>query len=426
MDVARLDVESIHKAFSPASEIRDPDRFVGRPEEINAGITALMNRGGFMVVYGLRGVGKSSIAYQLMRIAEGDTRLPKLLRMDRALPRKGFNYIVRYVRIDAFTNDVPTLFKRILFGDDDNPNSLFSLTKAGDRYLTEFKRVIEAEGSGSFLGIKIGSKGNVEKRYATYISDDVVQQFRQLLGTIQRDNQDRSGLLILIDEFDTLKNKEGFASIVKACSSDFVKFGIIGIATNLDELMREHNSIGRQVDQIRVPLMSVFELQDILTKAEYLVSNSIRFTVDAKLTIANASEGFPYFTHLLGKEAMLLAHRRESPVVDQIDIELLRSQISGGRLKTVYEDRYCTAIRDSAEREILLKALADQGGDEIYVPAVYKLIKELGIDNGPQLMKHLTASTAHGAAVLTEVRSKYYRFSDPVFKTYSRMRKWLK
>jgi len=60
MEVSRLDVESVHRAFSPAHEIQDPERFVGRPEEINAGIAALMNRGGFMVVFGLRGVGKSS------------------------------------------------------------------------------------------------------------------------------------------------------------------------------------------------------------------------------------------------------------------------------------------------------------------------------------------------------------------------------
>jgi len=211
--------------------------------------------------------------------------------------------MVRYIRIDGFTADVPSLFKRILFGDDQNP-SLFSLTKAGERYLTEFKRVVEAEGSGSFFGIKAGAKGSEEKKYATYVSDDLIQQFRQLLGTIQRDNQDRSGLLILIDEFDTLKNKEGFASIVKACSSEFVKFGIVGIATTLNELMREHNSIGRQVDQIRVPLMSVFELQDILNKAEYFVSNAIRFSPEAKMMIASVSERFPYFTHLLSKEAM--------------------------------------------------------------------------------------------------------------------------
>ena len=31
-----------------------------------------MNRGGFVSIYGLRGVGKSSIAWQLKLIAEGD------------------------------------------------------------------------------------------------------------------------------------------------------------------------------------------------------------------------------------------------------------------------------------------------------------------------------------------------------------------
>ena len=60
--------------------------------------------------------------------------------------------------------------------------------------------------------------------YQTVLSDDLIQQFKQILGSVQKDNQNRSGLLIVLDEFDVLKNKVGFGSLVKTCSNDFVTF----------------------------------------------------------------------------------------------------------------------------------------------------------------------------------------------------------
>jgi hypothetical protein len=423
VDISQLRVETIHQAFSPAKEIHDPRLFVGRIDEVNAGIHALLNPGGFLSIFGLRGVGKSSVAYQISLIAQGNTELPKLLRMDRLLPSKGFNYLVHYRRCDGFVKDVPGLITRLLYDDESN-KSLFSLTKAGARQLTEFKRVLGVEGSGGIFGTKIGAKGTEEKKYQSYVSDDILQQFRGLLGTIRRDNQNKTGLLILIDEFDTIENKAGFASIVKACSSDFVKFGIVGIASNTTELIRDHSSIGRQIDSISVPVMPESELQGILTKAEFVVSKAIRFTDPAKHTIARLSEGFPYFTHLLGKEAMLNAFLRGSPMVDETDIASLQAQITGGRLNTIYESFYHEAVKTSPQRELLLKAFSERKEEEILSEPVYALAREMGITNPSQLMTVLTTPGTGTSAVLTKVREKCYRFTDPVFKTYARMRQW--
>ena len=65
MELRDLDITRISEAFSPAREIEDPKLFAGRKEEVRAGIMALQNRGGFLSIFGLRGVGKSSIALQI-------------------------------------------------------------------------------------------------------------------------------------------------------------------------------------------------------------------------------------------------------------------------------------------------------------------------------------------------------------------------
>jgi hypothetical protein len=422
MKLEKLDIARINEAFSPAREIDDPTHFVGRPYEITKGIEALSNPGGFLVFYGLRGVGKSSIARQICRIASGDMTLPKALDVERLIPSRGFNFKVHYFQCDKFVVDVKGLLKRLLFGDEDNA-SLFSLTTAGERRLAEFKRAVRAEGGFSFFGTKIGASGTEDKTYKPYVSDDEIQQFRQLLGTIRKDNQNKSGLLILIDEFDTLEDKTGFASIVKACSSEYVKFGVVGIAGSVSELINDHESIGRQIDMIRVPLMPEHECKKILKKAEWLVGNAIIFEDDAADSIARLAEGFPYFVHLLGKEAMLLAFRRKSNYVTQHDIDNLFETIAEGRLGTIYEDIYHRAVKTSVQRELLLKLFSEQTADEINTEPVYTAAKGFEITNPSQLMKELTADT-HGSPVLTKVRERYYRFTDPVFKVYARMRQW--
>lgn len=424
MDISSLDTRRIHSAFSPAREILDPKLFVGRSVEIRESINALLNPGSFLAIFGLRGVGKSSIAHQIKRIAEGDKTLPHALGLDRSLPKRDFNFIVHYYKSDGFVDSISDLFKRMLFGDDDN-QSLFSLTKFGDRRLEEFKRTVGVDAGAEFFGAKVGAKGQEESKFVPYISDDLIQQFRALLGTIRKDNQDHDGLLILIDEFDTIKDKTGFASIVKACSSDFVKFGVIGIAANVSELIKDHSSINRQIDFIDIPLMPEFELLQIIKRAEFRIDNAIIFEDEAMNEICKKSEGFPYFVHLLGKEAMLLAYERNSPRVTMSDIEALSNNIAEGRLNNIFENVYHESVKNSPQREILLKLFSEESSNEIFSEPIYALAKGMDITNPSQLMKQLTSpDNSMTTPVLTKIRDKYYRFTDPVFKVYARIRNW--
>src|SRR5438105_3453848 len=111
MELRNLDIDRIYKAFSPAKEIQDPRLFAGRRDEIRDGIMALLNRGGFLAIFGLRDGGKSSIALQIKNIASGDKTLANILRIDKLLPKRGFDYIVHYYKIDKFVTNIGELFK---------------------------------------------------------------------------------------------------------------------------------------------------------------------------------------------------------------------------------------------------------------------------------------------------------------------------
>ena len=382
MGIYRLDIQKIQKAFSPAQEIEEPELFVGRREEIISGMMALSNTGSLLCVFGLRGVGKSSIAHQLALIAAGNSKLPEMISMERYLPRRGFDYLVHYICCDDYVQNIGDLVKRILFGDDRNP-SLFSLTSIGEHRLESYTKVFstQAEASASaVLGAKMGGTKTKESTYKAVFSNDQIQQFRKLLSSVQSNNEKKTGLLILVDEFDRIPDKRGFSSLVKACSGGFVKFGVVGIANSATELVEDHESISRQIDIIHVPRMPKYDLKRIMARAEYRVNRAITFDDDVQENIAEKAEGFPYFVHLLGREAMLLAFMANQPTVNEKVLQVLTEKISEGRLATLYEDTYQRVVKNSVNRELALKALAEVDDDEIEVKRIHKMLKEIGVN----------------------------------------------
>ena len=418
-----MDIDKIQSAFFPSQEITDPEFFVGRKEEIKNSMFALSESGSFIAIHGLRGVGKSSVAKQVKLIAEGNMVLPKTLKIDKFSPKKGYNYLTHYISCDKYMNSVGDLVKRILFGDNNNP-SLFSLTKTGDRKINQIKETIKAGGSANLLGVKIEGGGSEEISYTTHLSDDLIQQFKTVLGTIQKDNQNKTGLLIMIDEFDVLKDKSGFGSLVKTCSNDFIKFAISGIANSITELIIDHTSIGRQLHAIEVEKMPVTEMYGIIKRAEHHIGNKINFSAGARNVIIGQAEGFPYFVHLLGKHALLEAFEIGKEIIDDSTIKILNDKICNGRLRTIYEDIYHSAVKSSPQREVLLKLFSEEETNEIYTESVYASAKDLDITNPSQLMKELTQPQDGSLGVLTKVRNQYYRFTDPVFKVYTQIRNW--
>ena len=64
MEKAKL-LEIIEQAFVPAKEIELPELFSGRKNEILQGVYALRSPGVSLCIYGMRGVGKTSVARQL-------------------------------------------------------------------------------------------------------------------------------------------------------------------------------------------------------------------------------------------------------------------------------------------------------------------------------------------------------------------------
>lgn len=418
-------LNKIDLAFHPASEIRDPTYFIGRKNEISDAIKALRETGSFLSIWGNRGVGKSSIARQIQIIAEGKNNyLPKQLGLQRLLPEKGFNFITHMVFCDKFTKNIQDLIGRIVQGDQHSP-SLFTYTKDGERLKKTFEKSTTINGGFNTGIAKIDGHSEEKQTYESSHSSEIIQQFKTLLGQVRANNQNRTGLLIIIDEFDVLHDISGFSSLIKSCSDNFIKFCIAGISSDLRALLGDHASITRQIRSIKINSMTSEELGSIIDRTENIIQ-PYGFETSLIEEITKMSEGFPYFVHLLGRECALCAFENNTNtdfLITKKHLEEVLQSLKAGRLAPVYEELYQVGVKHSPQRELLLRAFADSPEEEISTGAVYTCVQDLGVTNPSQLMKELTAPVGF-EPILIEVRDRCYRFADPVFRTYVKLRDW--
>ncbi|MBP6706561.1 MAG: ATP-binding protein, partial [Achromobacter sp.] len=98
-------------AFTPSSEITDIHRFAGRQKELEKLSIALQTEGAQIVIFGDRGIGKSSLARILENLARNDTDI--IARLPQP-PFQRFEYDVIFFTCEDSIEDIPTLLARLL------------------------------------------------------------------------------------------------------------------------------------------------------------------------------------------------------------------------------------------------------------------------------------------------------------------------
>lgn len=273
------------KVFQPRTPIATKELFAGRWTELTTVADAVNQAGLHVVIYGERGVGKTSLAnvvkptiWALDHFEKEAEQVPDRLVI-KAVASSG----------DTFSSIWDKLFKDITWTDN-RPTIGFS-PRPKDRI-----SLLEAYGVVS-QGIGV---------------DDV----RRILTNIP-------GSVFIIDEFDRAAKETSreFTDLIKALSDFAVESTVVlvGVSDTIDQLIADHASIGRAITQIFLRRMTPKELREILTNAEK--SLSIKFSEEAANLIVHVSQGLPHYTHLIGlHSARLAAAERYSTVVERTDV----------------------------------------------------------------------------------------------------------
>src|SRR5690606_34942613 len=175
----------------------------------------------------------------------------------------------------------------------------------------------------------------------------------------------------------------GIASLLKVLAARKVKFALIGVATTVQELILEHESVARQLADgtVAVPPMSEAEMQEIFDRAEEYLEGRFTFSADARAWVISIARGHPFYVHLVGKHALL---KTIESGANEVTLESARRALEDIALKgsaPIQESLYKTAIGHSYIREVVLKGFAEVEDYEIHTTELYaRLAKKLNVD----------------------------------------------
>ena len=411
----------IENAFQPAREVDTSKRFAGRIDAVTESYYGLIANGAHIAVVGNRGIGKTSLARQIINIASGDNSLLEKLQLphDRKL-----DFLPIYFACGKAVNNTTELLERLLTSASCLAEWLYDIPKASKvvrAYNPKFGvNILGAEVS---LGGEKKTETTVEPALSTHSIDMV---FTNAVSAIVEHNVSTDGILIVIDEFDQIVDPTGFASFLKALATNVpkVKFCIVGVAQDIYNLMKEHQSSDRLFAGAVIPLpsMSPHELKEIIKIAEHEIDHHHTFLPEAADRIVALAQGHPYMVHLIGKYALRTAYHKGTPEISRASVDETLKAIAERGADPVLEGRYKKAVASSEQRETVLKALAEtQATDgEVWTTNAYRVALEQGVDNASQYVGQLV--TEEYGSEIEKLRERYYRFHDSLFAAYVRAR----
>jgi Cdc6-like AAA superfamily ATPase len=377
-------MRQVGEAFRPAAPIDRRDLFAGRTEQIAEVFAVIAQPGQHAVIYGERGVGKTSLA--------------------------------------AVTADVLR---------SSNVLSTRATCDTSDDFAAVWRKALdEVVMRRPAPGIGFGATAGETRRSGASLMEDgrvtpneVRKALRQLAGSRE--------IVVFVDEFDRVQDATArtlFADTIKVLSDQLVRATIVlvGVADDIDDLIREHGSVERALVQIHMPRMSRAELEEIVRKGA--ATAQLTVTKRPVERIAALSQGLPHYTHLLAQLAAQAALEAGRTEIRLADVEHAVSRAIG-RAQQSITDAYRTAIEDTTAGlypDVLLAAALAEGdeygtfsaidvgttlttiaGRELEPEAFATHLDDLaGGERGPVLHRR-------GAG-----RAPRYRFANPLLQPY--------
>jgi ABC-type dipeptide/oligopeptide/nickel transport system ATPase component len=411
----------VENAFQPAREVIAPPKFAGRKSAVQQAYFALLSEGAHIAVVGNRGIGKTSLGRQIINLASGDNDL--LEKLSLAFDRK-LDFLTVYLTCGTSIKDTTTLLERLLSSKNCLADWIYdipSASKAASGY--------NPKAGGNIFGaeLSLAYEKKTEESFSPAISEHQIDAvFTNVVSEIARQNLAPDGVLIVVDEFDQIGDPTGFASFLKSIATNVpkAKFCIIGVAQDIHNLMKEHQSSDRLFAGAIITLLSMdaAELLEIIAIAEKSIESYITFHSSAAGRLVELAHGQPYMVHLIGKYALRHAFLADQRQITLEMIEETLKLIAERQYDPVLEGRYKRAVASSEQRETVLRAMAEsQAGDgEVYTTVAYKTALEQGVDNASQYVGQLV--TEEYGKEIEKVRDRYYRFRDALFTAYIRAR----
>ena len=366
--------------FTPSKPVTLPDLLEGRFELLMRLSDDVATPSQHVLLYGDRGVGKTSIA----RVLEA------LLRV-----RSHDDSVVKSVMTSCDSND--------------------TFEKMWNKVFRTFSVVAPQTGLGRQGQVKPVSRMDLEGPLSS--PDDI----RLMINRLPNET------VFIFDEYDRVREEE-----TRRLMTDTIKLFsdsdspctivLVGVAQSIEELVSAHESISRNLDFVSVDPMAPSELAKIISNGFEKAGLKMQSGLDRR--IAKLSQGYPHYTHLLGLWAGRGAVARNS---NRVEIEDLRVAINDslkrvdGSIRIQYQKATDSTQPNNLYKQVLLAcamANKDVRGRFTFSSLRQPLLSLLNKGEKPVgYQRHLAAfcEDERGPALIRTGRSKNYRwhFADP-------------
>ena len=290
----KIETRGVRLYFTPGKPIDAVSLFKGRAQQVARCLRALLTPGEHIVVFGKRGVGKSSLARVTSQL------LLKELRS------------AYYVHICDSSDDFNTIWAPIM-------------GRLGFGGIEVEETTERVEGGGAQLRIPFAEAGvDTQTRRSVRVVSGMPTSLRP--STVAEFLEDRD-VLVLIDELDRLTSdtdRTKLAETIKQLSDRGArtKVMLVGIAETAAQLVAAHPSVQRCLREIELRPMSGDEIREIIV--ENARKCELEFDEEVVEGVVDMAAGYPYFAHLLGLKA---AEEAVAGETDRVDQDILLSLI---------------------------------------------------------------------------------------------------
>lgn len=374
------------QVFTPGYPVNQQDMFAGRMDQLQRVIETLHAPGRHPVLFGQRGVGKTSLANILGQV------LKDMLS----------------VKISC---------------------------DGADTFATVWNRVL-VTASVKFKQKALGFNGEDSEKTLTLSQalghDPTSTKPAEIADLLRRMNAPAA---IILDEFDKLSApdaKSHFADLIKIVSdtAPLITIVLVGVAENIHELVGEHESIQRNLVHVELPLMSDSEIQTVFTKG--LDRLGIGYTESVIAQVPTLAGGFPHYAHLLGLACAKAAIHGESMTVTHTHFDQACAYAIADAVEK-YRDAFAraTATTQASRYPRVLAACGYAKTDSRgvfratdVVDAFQSVFNEgLSVQAVvPALGEFLSTERAEVLKAVSVGGRQCYRFSDPMMRPFCRLK----
>jgi hypothetical protein len=366
----------VGEAFRPSAPIDRRSLFSGRTDQIAELFAAVGQPGQHAVVYGERGVGKTSLAAVVAELLASSGVLTARTACD-----------------------------------------------SGDDFSSVWRKALgEIALHGETRGVGFAPSAREVRTPASVVLADGPVTPHAVARALEGIGQSRP-LAVFLDEFDRLASPADrglFTDTIKVLSDRAAPatLVLVGVADTVDELIREHRSVERALVQVRMPRMAREELAEVARRG----IDSAQMTIQdpAVNRVTALSQGLPHFTHLLTQLAAqaALGERQADVGPPEVDFAVERAI---QRAQHSVTEAYMRA--EQAGPTLLAAALADE--DEFGFFTAAEVETRLGDSSDEE---GLTAELDRLAGELDVLQprdaagGRRYRFVNPLLPPYVVMR----